>query len=142
MGYRDVVDARIRTTKSIKETYDSRDDSSNVNSIVKLLSLSSSAEIPKTTSDSSKLKMNLILSQLESISDRINILQSANLSDKVCNKTRSGIFNIMENFSITRESHSRGKINDDDCKKYLSFIKMNLIKSNQQIYQIINILNC
>ena len=64
MGYRDVIDAQLKITTSLTETYQAKDEVGNVNSIVKLLALNSAASIPSVNGDGYSIKLNLILSQI------------------------------------------------------------------------------
>lgn len=66
MRYDDVLDVQKKLTISLKETYAHRDDDSNVNSLIRLLSLTEPAQ-PKPPKDPQAAQMSMILSELQDL---------------------------------------------------------------------------
>ncbi|MXV36939.1 MULTISPECIES: hypothetical protein [unclassified Saccharibacter] len=66
MHYDDVLDVQKKLTNSLEETYAHRDDDSNVNSLIRLLSLTEPAQ-PKPPKDPQAAQMSMILSELQDL---------------------------------------------------------------------------
>ena len=68
MGYREVLEIQESLTEAIKATSDAKSDSANVNSIIKLLSISVPASIPKLGKDNKDgLTYDIISSQIDDL---------------------------------------------------------------------------
>lgn len=68
MGYREVLEIQDSLTEAIKATSDAKSDSANVNSIIKLLSISAPASIPKLGKDNKDgLTFDIISSQINDL---------------------------------------------------------------------------
>lgn len=76
MGYRDVVEAQKKIKSALIETYNSKDEQGNINSIVKLLALNTAASIPTVNGDNEAFKVNIIISQLSELSAKVDLLQN------------------------------------------------------------------
>lgn len=66
MRYDDVLDVQKKLTISLKETYAHRNDESNVNSLIRLLSLTEPAQ-PKPPKDPQAAQMSMILSEVQDL---------------------------------------------------------------------------
>lgn len=108
MGYRDVIDAQLKITTSLTETYQAKDEVGNVNSIVKLLALNSAASIPSVNGDGDSLKLNLILSQIAELRDKINPRNSSQVNDDLTDLElyKLKIKNLADEFQALTEKYS------------------------------------
>lgn len=108
MGYRDVIDAQLKITTSLTETYQAKDEVGNVNSIVKLLALNSAASIPSVNGDGDSLKLNLILSQIAELRDKINPRNSSQVNDELTDLElyKLKIKNLADEFQALTEKYS------------------------------------
>lgn len=108
MGYRDVIDAQLKITTSLTETYQAKDEVGNVNSIVKLLALNSAASIPSVNGDGDSLKLNLILSQIAELRDKINPRNSSQINDELTDLElyKLKIKNLADEFQALTEKYS------------------------------------
>ncbi|MGE4523039.1 MAG: hypothetical protein AB7D19_11235 [Acetobacter sp.] len=71
MRYDSVVPVQKKISDCIKETYDKKDSGENINSIVRLLSVSRAAELPKASGSSEENMFHVLKSDIESIKDII-----------------------------------------------------------------------
>lgn len=70
MRYDSVLEVQQRLVDNLKETYAHRNDDNNVNSIIRLLSLSKPAEI-KNTSDPQSAQLSVLISEVRSLKESV-----------------------------------------------------------------------
>lgn len=70
MRYDSVLEVQQRLVDNLKETYAHRNDDNNVNSIIRLLSLSKPAEI-KNTSDPQSAQLSVLISEFRSLKESV-----------------------------------------------------------------------
>lgn len=94
MRYDTVVPVQRKISACLKETYEKKDSGENINSIVRLLSVSKAAELPVTSGSSEHNMLNFLKSEIDSIKN-ILLQQSRKTSGKVETiNTKSNLENI------------------------------------------------
>ncbi|MFT0363434.1 hypothetical protein [Bacteroides thetaiotaomicron] len=131
MGYRDVIEGQRKITAALKDTFFSKDEVGNVNSIVKLLALNSAASIPTVKGDSATMKTNLILSQISDLNSKVDMLFTKEKNSNYdCNNLliffNKEVQDLDETFTTAQFEHKVHLINDDDYLLKLSKMKRNL----------------
>lgn len=131
MGYRDVIEAQRKITTALKDTFSSKDEVGNVNSIVKLLALNSAASIPIVKGDSATMKANLILSQISDLSSKVDILftkeENSNFDcDNLLMLFNKEVHELDEMFTAAQFEHEVQLIGDDDYLLKLSKVRRNM----------------
>ncbi|MDH7616695.1 hypothetical protein QGM67_18375 [Vibrio cholerae] len=76
MRYRDVKSAVLKLSEMLQETYRNKDNKSEINSLVRLLELSSPAELPSSDMSSQEKENKLVALKLETILESVETLSS------------------------------------------------------------------
>lgn len=88
MKHREVKSAVSRLAEMLKETYDNRSNKSEINSLVRLLELSSPAELPSSDMSSQEkenkllgYKLDRIVESIDSLQNQVQSLEQSNTDD-------------------------------------------------------------
>lgn len=125
------IEAQRKITTALKDTFSSKDEVGNVNSIVKLLALNSAASIPIVKGDSATMKANLILSQISDLSSKVDILftkeKNSNFDcDNLLMLFNKEVHELDEMFTAAQFEHEVQLIGDDDYLLKLSKVRRNM----------------
>jgi len=132
MEYREVLEAQEKITDLLKQTYESRNDAKNINSIVKLLAINSKAQIPSyDSSNGDDMKLDIILSQLRKMNTLFNQVQKQNITSQITNETSridEEIMNLERSLSTLTTKYDNELIDSESYLKGLLKIKDNTIE--------------
>lgn len=123
MEYRHVIKEQQEIAEMIKETYSSRNDKTNINSIVKLLAINSSASLPVIDNSSSgEMKLDLILSQLQNLDSRLKNIETPKPEFIPNYDLPQRINQIIQNFKTTIIQVNKGHISESYAIQYLNIL--------------------
>lgn len=111
MGYREVNDAVARLTQTLRETYDKREDKSEINSLIRLMELTSPAQMNQsdiTAEDRTAIQISELTAAVHQIQ------QSQNKLAKTINTDR----NYNKNYKFLTEGDLDSKIFNESVKRY------------------------
>lgn len=118
MGYREVNDAVARLTKTLLDTYEKREDKSEINSLIRLMDLTTPAQL-NHTEISAEDRTSLQISELTAAVHQVQQTQNKMLSNMNNSSKRN------HNLTFLTE----GKSDSDFFKKYYSDIDDDSLKS-------------